>query len=65
MAVVARKRKPGTTYRIAIRDADGKQFWESVGTDKRAPPRTSRRRFAELCRSWRVARDHVVRRARR
>jgi integrase len=48
MAVFARRGKAGTTYRIAIRDADGKQFWESVGTDKRAAEMLDRQREREV-----------------
>jgi hypothetical protein len=48
MAVVERKTKTGTTYRIAFRDADGKQIWEHAGSDRRVAQALERQRKREV-----------------
>jgi hypothetical protein len=48
MAVIERKTKTGTTYRIAFRDADGKQIWEPAGSDCRVAQALERQRKREV-----------------
>lgn len=48
MAVVPRKTKTGTTYRVTVRDAEGKQFWEPAGSDRRAAQSLERKRKREV-----------------
>ncbi|MET0794627.1 MAG: tyrosine-type recombinase/integrase, partial [Polyangiaceae bacterium] len=48
MAVVPRKTKTGTTYRITFRDADGKQVWERSGSDRREAQSLERQRLREV-----------------
>jgi integrase len=48
MAVVPRKTKKGTTFRIAFRDADGKQIWEAAGSDRREAESLDRRRIRQV-----------------
>src|SRR6187431_2463566 len=48
MAVSWRSKKTGKTYRISFRDAEGKQIWETVGSDRREAEALDRRRKREV-----------------
>src|SRR5258706_642424 len=47
MAVVPRKTKDGTVYRVAILHK-GKQYWEAAGSDRREADRLDARRKREV-----------------
>jgi|HubBroStandDraft_1064217.scaffolds.fasta_scaffold05658_5 integrase len=48
MAIVARKRKTGTTYYVVFPDSEGKRCWERSGPDKREAEMLERQRGREV-----------------